>query len=172
MGITSHCLMKWKQLGHAQKEKIENAYKIRNTDNTGLDTLRDYLEYKSTITQEDSERSFSELVNDIGVEIVEDKDFPDILSNYVIDEELLEQRKDILGKIESLKSKIKNAIDQKEKKRKKGEKNWENIGRTKLPKYENEKKNLEEQLRIIDPIKALFEPDRIFNFRFKTFNLT
>ena len=79
-----------------QKEKIDNAYKIPNTDNTGIDTLKDYLEYKSIMTQQKSEESFDELVNDIGVEIVNNEDFPYILSNYVIDKELLEQRKEIL----------------------------------------------------------------------------
>lgn len=142
-----------------QKEKRDTAYILPNTDNTGLDVVKDYLEYKSTITQEDSERSFSELVNDIGVEIVEDEDFPDILSNYVIDKELLKQRKDILDEIKKINSKIDN-IKKKQKERKvRGDENWKDEGKTKLPQYENEKENLEEQLRIIDPIKALFDSD-------------
>jgi hypothetical protein len=142
-----------------QKEKIDNAYKIRNTDNTGIDGLENYLKYKSTITQQESEKSFDEVINDIGVEIVNDEDFPDILSNYVIDDELLKQRKEILGEIESLNSKIRNIYDKRKQLKIVGNENWENEGKTKLPKYINEKENLEEQLRIIDPIKALFESD-------------
>ena len=142
-----------------QKLEISNAYKVPNTDNTGIDIAKSYLEYKSAITQEDAEKSFSELVNDIGVDRVEDKDFPDILSKYVIDKELLEQRKDILDKIKKINSKIDNIKEKRKEREERGDENWKNEGKTKLPQYENEKKNLEEQLRIIDPIKALFDSD-------------
>jgi hypothetical protein len=142
------------------QEKLKNKdYKVRNTDNTGIDVVKDYLNYKSTITQEDSEKSFSELVNDIGVDRVENEDFPTILSNYVIDKELLEQRKDILDKIKKINSKITNINDKREQLKNADRLDWENEGKTKLPQYENEKENLEEQLRIIDPIKALFDSD-------------
>jgi len=138
-------------------KKYENLLTRGTTEHQGQ--LTHYLKYKSTITQQDSEKSFDEVVSDIGVIEINDEEFPDILSDYVIDEELLEQRKDILGKIENINSKIKNINDKKEQLKNVGNENWEDEGKTKLPQYENEKKNLEEQLRIIDPIKALFDSD-------------
>ena len=136
-------------------KKYENSLTQGTTEH--LDQLTHYL--KSTITQQDSEKSFDEVVSEIGVDSVDDNDFPDILSNYFIDDELLGQRKEILDKINDIKSKIDNINDDRERLKSAGNKDWENEGKTKLPKYENEKKNLEEQLRIIDPIKALFDSD-------------
>ena len=60
-----------------QEELKNKDYKVRNTDLIGLDVLGDYLTYKSSITPEQSEESFDKIVDDIGVEIVEDEDFPD-----------------------------------------------------------------------------------------------
>jgi len=154
IGRTEDKFLSWL---HNLIKKYENHLTHGTTEQQGQ--LTHYLKYKSTITQQESERSFSELVNDIGVERVDDEDFPPILSNYVIDKELLEQRKDILDKIKNINSKIKNIYDDRKRLKSDGNKNWENEGKTKLPRYENEKKNLEEQLRIIDPIKALFDSD-------------
>jgi peptidyl-tRNA hydrolase len=146
---------KWDFYRWLENKIIEEEEKLRKLEQV----LSGYTKYISTITQQDSEKSFVEVVSNIGVEEIKDEDFPDILSNYVIDEELLKQRNDILDKIKILNPKIKNINDKREQLKDDGNENWENVGSTKLPKYENEKKNLEGQLRIIDPIKALFDSD-------------
>jgi hypothetical protein len=142
-----------------QEDSLNKDYKVRNTDLIGLDVLEDYLTYKSSITPEQSEESFDKIVDDIDVKKVDDGDLSGILRKYSIDGELVGQRKEILGEIESLNSKITNIYDKREQLKNTGNENWENEGKTKLPQYENEKKNLEEQLRIIDPIKVLFDSD-------------
>jgi hypothetical protein len=137
------------------QEELKNKssdYKIRNTDLIGLDVLEDYLTYKSSITQQDSEESFDKIVDDIDVKEVEEVDWYDtdivpILSEYSVDDEELRE----------IVTTIKEKKDKRTKLETERAEKGEEHGSRQIPLLLKEIENLEEHLKIIDPIKVFFD---------------
>jgi len=127
------------------KNQEEETERVRKD----LETYRN--KYLSTITPEQSEESFDKIVDDIYVEEVKkdewDKDIAPILSEYSVDDEEL---REIVTKIKEKKDKYTKLETERTEK-------GEEHGSRQIPLLLKEIENLEEQLKIIDPIKVFFD---------------
>jgi hypothetical protein len=131
------------------KNQEEETERVRKD----LETYRN--KYLSTITPEQSEESFDKIVDDIYVEEVKkdewDKDiapiFAPILSEYSVDDEEL---REIVTKIKEKKDKLTKLETERTEK-------GEEHGSRQIPLLSKEIENLEEHLKIIDPIKVFFD---------------
>ena len=138
--------MEW--IDNIIKNQEEETERVRKD----LETYRN--KYLSTITPEQSEESFDKIVDDIYVEEVKkdewDKDIAPILSEYSVDDKEL---REIVTKIKEKKDKLTKLETERTEK-------GEEHGSRQIPLLSKEIENLEEHLKIIDPIKVFFDTNK------------